>query len=614
MALDQIQYAAVRHFNGPAMILAGPGSGKTTVITHRIWSLIKDRGVCQDKILVITFTKMAAVEMKNRFLKMGNLSSTGVNFGTFHAIFFMILKSVYGFKATDIVKVSQQWKFIKTQFSLYNVEIRDENNTIGDIISEIGKVKSLDDNARAGYIPKSCEYKLFFNIFDEYERWLKLSHMVDFEDMMIKTYELFSNDKDELKKWQDRFGYILIDEFQDASPMQFKIVKMLAEGHNNIFVVGDDDQSIYGFRGAAPAVMQEFKNSYEDISVYTLNVNYRSNEAVVESATKLININKDRFYKNLKAFHDRGCEVEKLEFDTIVEENSYVAHIAQDGIMTAILTRTNSGAYDIKRYLEHDGIGVDIKDADKGDKLFSHWIALDIASYIRIACGSTKRADYVRIINKPVRFISREFFISESVDTDVILMRMKQGRQIKLHDNFLRLIIDMQVLKSMTPYAGINYIRKKFGYYSYISEYSHEHGECRDNLIKLLDRLQESAAGYDSYNEWLKLYNYDNKKTDNVQLNNTRSQGLSKDTDKQHNNVTICTMHSSKGLEYDRVIIIDANEGIMPYNKAVTKADIEEERRLFYVAMTRAKKQLIICSVRERYNKCLLPSRFLKEF
>ncbi len=600
MALDQTQYAAVRHFNGPAMILAGPGSGKTTVITHRVWSLIKDRKIDESVILVITFTKMAAMEMKNRFLKMGGLRSTNVNFGTFHAIFFMILRDVYGFKATDIVKVSQQWRFIKTQFSLYNVEIRDENNTISDIISEIGRFKGLSEEERGSYIPKSCEYKLFFNIYSEYQMWLKSEHLVDFEDMMIKTFKLFMNDKDQLARWQNRFEYILIDEFQDASPMQFEIIKLLAGERKNVFIVGDDDQSIYGFRGAAPAVMQDFKTFFPDCAVYVLNINYRSDANVVEAATKLINTNKDRFYKDLKAFHDRGSVVERLVFEDTDEENRYIARLLNDDMTTAILTRTNSGAMDIRRYLEHAGINADVKSGNTSDKLFSHWIALDIASYVHIAVGGRKRADYVRIINRPVRYVSRQFFTEDEVDTDFIMKRMRQGGQYKLADTLKNLNCQMAVLSNMSPYAGINYIRKGIGYDSYITGYASEQNVDENVFLNILDRLQETARSCETYERWLKLY-------ETPQTSDIKKQA-------KNENVIISTMHSSKGLEYDRVIIIDANEGITPYNKAVTAQDIEEERRLFYVAMTRAKKRLIICSIRERYNKPLLPSRFLKEF
>jgi DNA helicase-2/ATP-dependent DNA helicase PcrA len=213
--------------------------------------------------------------------------------------------------------------------------------------------------------------------------------------------------------------------------------------------------------------------------------------------------------------------------------------------------------------------------------------------------GGRKRADYSKIINKPVRYISRQLFTDDEVDMEFILKRLRQGNQNQLIGKLNDMNQQLSALAKMPPYAGINFIRKGIGYDSYINEYAREQHIDVNVFLQILDRLQESSRGCDGYEEWLKLYDAPETK---------------KAYDKSDNNAVICTMHSSKGLEFDRVIIIDANEGITPYNKAVTAQDIEEERRLFYVAMTRAKKQLIICCTKERYNKPLLPSRFLKEF
>lgn len=602
MALDQIQYAAVRHFKGPAMILAGPGSGKTTVITHRVWSLIKDRGVSQERILVITFTKMAANEMKERFLKMGGITSTDVDFGTFHAVFFMILKDAYGFNSDDIVKVSQQYRFIKTQLLLYGIEYDDENGSIGDILSEIAKVKGISGIDIADYTSKSCDSELFIRMYQEYEKWLRSSHMVDFEDMMRMTYELFQKDESILKKWQGKYEYVLIDEFQDASPIQFEIVNKLVANHRNIFIVGDDDQSIYGFRCAAPAVMQEFKSVYNDAGIYTLNVNYRSDAMIVESATKLINVNKDRFYKDLRAFKDKDTEIKKCYFETSDDENSYILNLLKDKKPTAILTRTNSAGLELKRYLEYNGV---IQcGANNDNKVFIHWIALDIAAYIKIAAGDNTRYNYVRIINKPVRYVSRQYFIHDPVDVDFIIARMRQGMQESLTDAMCRLKEHISMLSKLTPFAGINYIRKMIGYDRYIIEYAKEHDIEPEKLMNIADIIQISSKQFKDYGSWLSFVE------DEIEKNGHNKQEEKKISD----DITVCTMHSSKGLEFERVIIIDANEGITPYRKAVTDADIEEERRLFYVAMTRAKKELIVCCIHRQYNKLLLPSRFLNEF
>ena len=615
MALDQIQYKAVRHFNGPAMILAGPGSGKTTVITHRVFSLINDRKVPDDEILVITFTKMAAVEMKERYLKMANLRFTPVDFGTFHAVFFMILRDACGFKATDIVKVKDQWDFVRTQFSMYGVDVRDENGVISDIISEIARVKSLPDEKIQEYCPISCERRLFVSIFREYEQWLETSHMVDFEDMMKKTYCLLRNTPDILNKWQNRYRYVLIDEFQDASPIQFEIVKMLVMPHQNIFIVGDDDQSIYGFRGAAPGVMQEFKKSFPDCAVYTLNINYRSTGSVVKAATRLINNNSDRFYKDLKAYNDMGEDVVKLLFESTEEEVKYISDLVSDKKPTAVLTRTNSGAAELRRYLLKHGISFRKSECkNDGENIFLHWIAQDITAYFNLARGERARRDLLRIINKPSRYISRQYFMEKDVDFDLVLLRMKQGNQDRLIKNMNSLMNDLRCISSMPPYAAINYIRKKVGYDAYIYSYCRKEEINSELFMSILDRLQDSSRNFSTLEQWINMVS-DGTISDDTRYPLKYSEKSLPDncTSDSVSNVNICTMHSSKGLEYERVIIIDANEGITPYNKAVSKEEIEEERRLFYVAMTRAKKNLIICSVKRRNNKMLLPSRFVKE-
>ena len=277
MGLDSVQEAAVNHYRGPAMILAGPGSGKTTVITHRIRNLIEKHNVPPERIMVITFTKLACIQMRERFLKLHGQESTSVMFGTFHAVFFMILKSVYNYNSGSIIKFKSQRQFVKMQLLCTQSIVYDESSVISDILSEIAKVKSNIANTDFDtYIPSSCEKNVFMQIYNEYANFLKAQRMIDFEDMLIKTYEVLKNNEQILMLWQNKYDFILIDEFQDASSIQFEIMKMLSDIHKNIFVVGDDDQSIYGFRGAAPKVMKGFAESYKDCDIYKLNVNYRS--------------------------------------------------------------------------------------------------------------------------------------------------------------------------------------------------------------------------------------------------------------------------------------------------------------------------------------------------
>lgn len=597
MALDEAQEKATRHVNGAAMILAGPGSGKTTVITHRIWNLIKENHVEEKKILVITFTKMAARQMQERFLKLCNKSQSEVVFGTFHAIFFMILKDVFHYHTNDIIKEKEQWQFIKNQLSFHTISVHDENNVAADILSEILKVKAQKIDIQT-YVALSCDENLFRCLYKEYQHMLRQEHKIDFEDMMITTLEVLKNRKNVLNYWQNKYDYILVDEFQDAAPVQLEIIHLLCKSHKNIFIVGDDDQSIYGFRGAAPSVMKDFIKIYPEASVYKLNINYRSNRYIVEMATHLINHNQDRFYKDLQAFHSYSDKVNIREFKNITEQNQYIVTLIYQWKELAILTRTNSCAANIVKMLEHQGIQV--QSSVNKDDLSRHWTTLDIAAYIKIANGSRERFDYLRIINKPCRYISRDYFTKDIVCLEKIKMDMRQ----KGHDDRLKELYQFEehikFIQNMTTYAKINYIRKGINYEEYIKNYCKEQGIDSKPFIDILDYIQECAKETSSYDEWMQCISK-NKKNEKKTLYDA------------FYHVQVCTMHSCKGLEFNNVLLIDVNEGMIPYSKADTKEGLEEERRLFYVAVTRAKQRLFISYLKKRYDRTLQPSRFIGE-
>lgn len=602
MALDQVQEKASRHIDGAAMILAGPGSGKTTVITHRIWNLIKENHIDEKKILVITFTKMAAKQMEERFLKLCNKSQSEVVFGTFHAIFFRILKDVFHYHANDIIKEKEQWRFIKNQLSFHAISVQDETSLVTDILSEISKVKAKKIDIQA-YTSFSCDENVFRCLYKEYQHMLRQEHKIDFEDMMIITLEVLKNKKDILNHWQHKYDYILIDEFQDAAPVQVQIIYLLCEFHKNIFIVGDDDQSIYGFRGAEPSVMKNFIKIYPEASIYNLNINYRSNRYIVEMATHLINHNQDRFYKDLQAFHSYHDKVSIRECKNIEEQNQYIVDCIHQWKEIVILTRTNSSAENVRKMLEYQGI--EVESSIYKDDLSRHWITLDIATYIKIANGSRKRCDYLRIINKPYRSISRDYFMNDIVYIEKIKMNMKQkGHDDKLKELY-QLEQDIKFMQNMTTYAKINYIRKGINYEEYIKNYCKEQGIDSKPFINILNYIQECSKEILSYDEWMECISK-NKKDENDTLKDT----IYQDT-KYY--VQVCTMHSCKGLEFDNVLLIDVNEGMIPYSKADTKEGLEEERRLFYVAVTRAKQRLFISYLKKRYDKTLQPSRFIRE-
>lgn len=602
MALDKAQREAVEHYKGPAMILAGPGSGKTTVITHRLKYLTEVCKVEPKKILVITFTKMAALQMKERYLRLCDSKCTEITFGTFHAVFFMILKNIYSYKATDIIKTNEQRALVKMHLMAKGITVQDENAYIHDIMSEIAKVKGQLSDMDV-YQATSCESELFREIYVRYDELLKCERKVDFEDMMISTFKVLQEREDILKIWQELYEYILVDEFQDAAPVQFEIVKLLGARHRNIFVVGDDDQSIYGFRGAAPDVMKAYERAYADVKIYHLDTNYRCTGNIVKAATTVINKNKNRFYKNLRAFNEDGVKVKLLHCDDVEQEYQKLTEVIKEYLAEsegdiAILTRTHMGAGKLAARLEYSGLK--FRRSGKKDDWFNHWISLDMQAYVRIALGSEAREDYIRIINKPLRYIDRIYFDEENVKKEHIVAVMRRVGQHKLANTFNELLDDLERITYMPPFAGFNYIMKKVGYEKYIKEYAKETGIKFADLESVIRLLGDSFKQYESYERWLE------QTKEGETPGHTQSENCGE-------RIIFSTMHGAKGLEYDAVIIPDVNEGITPYSKAVTKEDIEEERRLFYVAMTRAKKQLIISYADKRYNKYVQPSRFLRE-
>lgn len=616
MGLDAAQEAAVCHFTGPAAVVAGPGSGKTTVITHRIKRLIEFHGIHPGQILVITFTNMAAREMQKRFLTLCK-DGDGVTFGTFHAVFFSILKHSCHYSASDIIRPLSAKMLIRRQLSASGICVRDEQALILEILSEISSVKAYNTELEQ-YEAVSCPTEVFCKIYDRYQQMLKEEHKLDFDDMTIHTERLLATQPRILKEWQEKFGYILVDEFQDIAPSQFNIVKQLAAAKQNLFVVGDDDQSIYGFRGAAPGILHQFLADYEHTAVYRLETNYRSTANIVSAAKALVEYNQARFYKNLRADQPAGVKIEIHEFKDLKQEINFIAdeivYKEQNGHQTrqtpqeicAILTRMHNGSVQIKRLLSQRGACV--FEDKKDNSLYDHWIAQDLMAYLRVAAGGCSRPDFLRIINRPDRQIDRQYFMGQKVDWKLIKESMIEEQESDMAAQWEQMSADMEHLMSIPVFAAVNYIRKGIGYDRYICQMAREQNIEKDVLTDILDRLQEVAVSCDTVKQWEdRLREQPQSGEGTIRRHDRRTKMISGPK------VFIHTMHSAKGLEYDTVYLPDSNEGIAPYAKAVLDSEIEEERRLYYVAMTRARRRLVICYVRQHYNKTLLPSRFVRE-
>ena len=603
MQFNNSQLKAVKHKTGPMLVIAGPGSGKTTVLTARIRNLIEEYSVNPANILVITFTKAAANEMKSRFNNMMG-RSTNVTFGTFHAVFFMILRAAYNYSVDSIIKEDVRQNIIKQAIERSRLEPDDLNEMVSNITGEISRVKTetIDINA---YYSASCPEEEFSDIYKYYVKTLKKMGLIDFDDMLLYCHELLTTRRDILAKWQQKYQYILIDEFQDINKIQYDIIKLLAKPQDNLFIVGDDDQSIYGFRGSKPEIMLNFDKDYPDTDKVILDTNYRSTGNIVSAAGKVIAHNKVRFAKNINTVNDPGDKVDIIEFNTQAEEyEKIIDNIRKESASggnysdNAVLFRTNSTAAGFVRKLVE--YSVPFVTRDGVPNVFEHWIARDVITYMNIAMGSRKRSDFLQIINRPKRYIGRDYLTDAEISFDN-LEKYYEDKNWMI-ERVDRLKYDILAMASMSPYAMINYLRKGVGYDGYLDEYAQSHNMQVRELYDVMDELMESARNFKTFNEWFAY----------IDEYGTKLRESYAAMDKQ-NAVILTTMHSSKGLEYPVVYIIDANEEITPHKKAVFVPEIEEERRMFYVAMTRAKRRLNIYYARKRYNKEIEVSRFVKE-
>lgn len=610
MKFNESQMSAIKHKDGPMLVLAGPGSGKTATLVERTKKLILQHGVNPSNILVITFTKAAANEMKQRFMQgvaSCSRDSYGgkVTFGTFHAIFFMVLKLAYHFESSNIITDDVKNQTMREMIHHFGLEYRDENELVSGIFGEISMIKNSRIPLEHFYSTQ-CGEEVFRKIYKEYDAFLRKHKLIDFDDMLTMTYELFKERPDILAAWQKKYKYILVDEFQDINQIQYDIVRMLAAPENNLFLVGDDDQSIYRFRGSKPEIMLHVPKDYPDIKQIQLDTNYRCQAAIVDTSLKLISHNTERFPKKITAVRPKEQEITFQVFESQREEILYVIKKIDEQLGNgyhlsdiAILFRTNTQPRLLMEQLM--AYNVDFKTRDQIPNLYDHWIARDIRTYINIARGSRQRKDFLMIMNKPKRYISRDSLCESQVAFDE--WEKLYSEQPWVAERIEKLHYDIMMLEKMSPYAAINYIRHGIGYDDYITEYAEYRNISKDDLFDVLEELQASAKGFKNYDAWeLHMKECEEELKEKAKRKNENP-----------NAITLATLHSAKGLEFKSVFIIDVNEGIMPYKKALLDKDIEEERRLFYVGMTRAIHDLTICSVKNIHGKNSDISRFVLE-
>lgn len=613
MKLNRGQDEAIKHGNGPCMVLAPPGSGKTLIVTERTRYLIEESGVRPDQILVITFTRYAAREMKERFERLTAGKNYPVTFGTFHSIFYGILKCAYGIGANNLMSEKESSVLLQEVLDQTNIEstpeVEDEEELVRELLREVGMVKNglchLKD-----FHSKYLTQDEFAEVFRSYEHQKKELKKFDFDDMLVQCYALFRKKPEILQGWQKRFQYILIDEFQDINRVQYEVIRMLAAPRYNLFVVGDDDQSIYGFRGAKPELMLYMKQEFPSLRTISLTVNYRSTEFITGAAARVILHNDTRFYKRVQSFRGRGQNVHVQEVLDEQEEAQYVTEEIQkkldQGIKPgeiAVLFRAAVQARMISEILSEHRIPFEMR--DYVTNFYRHFIVKDMMAYLQFAAGKRDRSLFLTICNRPLRYLARNSMENRQVNfEDLRKFYCDKDWMLDIIDQF---DVDVRMMKNMAPYAAIQYIRKKIGYDDFLKEYAEKHQISWKQLMDVMAELEERSKNFKSYDEWeIHIAKY----TQELEEQQAKARKIKGE---RENKVQLMTIHSAKGLEFEDVFVIHANEGEIPHQKAEKKDEIEEERRLFYVALTRAKNNLCISYITQKNGNSIKPSRFVEE-
>ena len=603
--LNTAQQKAVCHETGPMLVLAGPGSGKTTVLLCRISRLL-ERGLAKpQEILALTFSKAAAEEMKSRFENLNGAS--GVSFGTFHSIFFRILRSRYGWNVEQIFQEEERRNILRNSIEAEKWDIPDLEEYISQFFSQLSLMNSeLEQPNR--FTPTGMPVEEFRKLYRAYEGYKERHEKLDFDDMLTQCYQLLREDAAVREYWQRKYKFILVDEFQDVNQAQFACLQILAEKHQNLFVVGDDDQSIYAFRGARPDFLLRFPTLYPAAKKVTLNTNYRSTERIVNLAERVIGNNEVRFVKNMKGIGEAGDKVTFFLAEDAAKEAAHIAEkigrLLDEGMPLteiAVIYRTNLQGGAFARELYKRGIPYDLR--DNSGNVYEHWVAKDLLAYLLLAENEESDSALRRILNKPKRYIGKDLLAEAETMPYTLLRSFFVCPSLKgwQEENLENLRIDLNQIRKRTPYDALKYIRKVIGYDEYLEEFAAYRRTSAQVLQEIADEIMETAkdcADVRSFREQLERLSLQMKEQ-------SRKKG------QKRNGVALMTMHGAKGLEFRAVFLPSLEEGIVPHEKGMDT--VAEERRLFYVAMTRASEKLCLSAILQRYEKERKPSRFLAE-
>jgi len=613
------QKGAVIHDQGPLLLLAVPGAGKTTVLTVRIAYLIRVKRVDPRAILCLTFGRAAAKEMRERYLERfgvkadtENQTNKEIKFSTIHSFAYEVVRSAFRQRDTRFEIIEEQ-KGAESKTGVLR-RIYEKHNASAITDEQLEGLQNIicyvKNTLRQPEEFKKADIKNFPLIYNDYEEYKRNSQprLIDYDDMLSIAFQELNENTKCLEAYRKRFDYILTDESQDTSLLQHKIIEIVVKPKGNIFAVGDDDQSIFGFRAAEPEYLLNFEQTYPGAKILRMEQNFRSTPQIVDAARGFIRSNKLRFDKEMFTKNPAGDILRIEHFTGIREQYQFLVHelrSQKDLSKIGVLYRNNLSAICLAEELSRANIPFYMREAGK-QKFFSHWVINDILNFLRFSFSDKSLPILEKIwskLNCHIRKQQLDYLKQRAIDRSIFEILAEQPEVTSKRKNeYLELKKQFKVLNILPPAKAIRFIRSQLEYDKAIERICDSLGFSEEYIGSLLDILISIAQNEPAIVEFAK------------RLTLLEEQMKVSYKKKHSNAVTLSTMHSAKGLEWERVYLLDLVEGVIPENdQRGQKELLEEERRLFYVGMTRAQQHLTLCSMDYYHNKHVKSSRFVRE-
>ena len=600
MGFTEAQKRAIESKARAVLVVAGPGSGKTTVLTERLVYLLKN-GAEARSCLLLSFTRASSKEMALRFAKRG-IAGDSPHFSTIHALCLSLLREDRGVEKEALVNLYEKMDWLSAYFLEKGIAREEVEELLLNYCNQISYFKSITEEERMHFLREE-KNEDFLPLFQYYEKMRKLRGKLDFEDLLIEVLLELQKNTRIAESWKSRFSYILVDEFQDLSLIQYAILKALSEKGASLFVVGDEDQSIYGFRGASPDILFRFAGDFPDCERIFLADNFRSKEEIVLLSRRLIGKNKKRFQKPLTGRRGRGGKAKYFLLETGVEEAvllaEHVESLLREGCPPeeiAVLCRSKMQITPLLPGFMERGIPIVV--VEELSNVFQHFIGKDILAYLRLAKNKESSQELVQILSKPYRGLRREKILHK----DSGLSDLKRAaKTLKEREETEKLEKHLEALSKLNPKEAVLFIRKEIGYEKYLEDFAKKKNKDFTEWWESLEEITAMSEGYPDLDAFFRFVTEFNRRA------------LERRKPEEEKGIRFMTYHSAKGLEFDEVFLPDCIEGIIPDGRAKKPEEIEEERRSFYVALTRARKGIHIYVTKTRYNKKVYPSRFIPE-